>query len=196
MNEPRRRGRPVELDLERVAGVALQMFRERGYDEVTMEDIASAVGHSRRTIFRHFPTKAALVWAGTEQFIDVLRHEIAATDPSLAAIDAVRVAYVQATRLPPGTHESTRQRLLLIGENHTLHSDGILRFAGVGEAIREVFIEREGIDPHGLEAAIVGDAIVNVAHDAFVWWARHGEGEPGPVLDEAIRRLGSGFRQR
>lgn len=196
MNEPRRRGRPVELDLDRVAGAALRMFLERGYDEVTMEDIARAVGHSRRTIFRHFPTKAALVWAGTEGFIDLLRSEIAATDPSLPTIDAVRLAYVKATELPPGTHEITRQRLLLIGANHTLHSDGILRFAEVGEAIREVFVEREGIDPRGLEAAIVGDAIVHAAHNAFVWWARHGEGAPGPVIDEALRRLGSGFRDR
>src|SRR6476660_1634661 len=116
MTEPRRRGRPVELDLDRVAHVALDMFREQGYDAVTMEDIAHVVSHSRRTIFRHFPAKASLVWAGTEQFIELLTREIAESDPELEAIDAVRAAYVAATRIPPELHAVARQRLRLIGD--------------------------------------------------------------------------------
>ncbi len=191
MNEPRRRGRPVELDLERVAHVALDMFRDQGYDAVTMEDIARVVGHSRRTIFRHFPAKASLVWAGTDGFADSLTAELARTDPSLPAMDAVRIAYVAATRIPSELHEVTRQRLLLIGDNHTLHSDGVARFADVGAAIRQTFI-----DPDGLDAAIVGDTLVLIAHQAFIWWARHGEGEPGPVLEAAFDRVAEGFRRR
>lgn len=195
MDQPRRRGRPVELDLERVAGAALKLFCERGYDEVTMEDIAHVVGHSRRTIFRHFPTKSALVWAGTESFVDTLRREIAATDPALPAIDAVRIAYLAATTVPEELLEVTRRRLLLIGGNHALHADGVKRFADVSCAITEVFIERDGIDPGRVMAAIVGDAVVGTAHNAFVWWARHGEGMPGPVIDEALQQLGRGFRR-
>jgi AcrR family transcriptional regulator len=196
MNEPRRRGRPVELDLERVAHVALDMFRDQGYDAVTMEDIARVVGHSRRTIFRHFPAKASLVWAGTDGFAESLSAELARTDPSLPAMDAVRVAYVEATRLPPELRDVTRQRLLLIGDNHTLHSDGVARFADVGEVIRQAFIDRDGLDPEGLEAAIVGDTLVLVAHRALIWWARHGDGEPGPVLEAAFDRVAEGFRRR
>lgn len=196
MNEPRRRGRPVELDLDRVAHVALDMFREQGYDAVTMEDIARVVGHSRRTIFRHFPAKASLVWAGTERFIEILQAEIAATDPELPAIDAVRAAYVAATRIPDEYLEMTRQRLCLIGDNHTLHSDGIVRFVDAGRTIRQVFIDREGLDPEGVDAAMIGDTIVLAAHQAFVWWARHGEGAPGPVIDAVLARMGEGLRFR
>lgn len=196
MNEPRRRGRPVELDLDRVAHVALDMFREQGYDAVTMEDIARVVGHSRRTIFRHFPAKASLVWAGTERFIEILQGELAATDPDLPAIDAVRTAYVAATRIPEEYLEMTRQRLRLIGDNHTLHSDGIVRFAEAGSTIRQVFIDREGLDPDGVDAAMIGDTIVLAAHQALVWWSRHGEGSPGPVIDGALARLGAGLRFR
>ncbi len=196
MNEPRRRGRPVELDLDRVAHVALDMFREQGYDAVTMEDIARVVGHSRRTIFRHFPAKASLVWAGTERFIGMLQAELAAADPELSAIDAVRTAYVAASRIPDEYLEMARQRLCLIGDNHTLHSDGVVRFKDAGRTIQQVFIDREGIDPQGVDAAMVGETVALAAHEAFVWWARHGEGQPGPVIDAVLARLGSGLQFR
>ncbi len=196
MNEPRRRGRPVELDLDRVSHVALDMFREQGYDVVTMEDIARVVGHSRRTIFRHFPAKAALVWAGTEQFIALLQHELAQVDPEVPALDAVRTAYVAAAKIPEQYVAVTRQRLRLIGENHTLYADGVVRFAEARATVRQAFVERDGLDPDGPEAAMVGDVVVLAAHQALVWWASNDDGDPGLVIDRVLARLGDGLRRR
>jgi len=191
MNEPRRRGRPVELDLDRVSHVALDMFREQGYDVVTMEDIARVVGHSRRTIFRHFPAKAALVWAGTEQFIALLQHELAQVDPEVPALDAVRTAYVAAARIPEQYVAVTRQRLRLIGENHTLYADGVSRFAEARATVRQAFVERDGLGAVG-----VGDVVVLAAHQALVWWASNDDGDPGLVIDRVLARLGDGLRRR
>lgn len=51
-----------------IFGVAIPMLIERGFDHVTVDDIADHVGVSRRTIFRYFPTKADIVldWASSE----------------------------------------------------------------------------------------------------------------------------------
>jgi AcrR family transcriptional regulator len=58
----RHRGRPVEIDREHLARVALGLFFERGFDNVSAAEIATAAGVSRRSLFRYFPTKVDLVW--------------------------------------------------------------------------------------------------------------------------------------
>jgi len=45
----------------RIQETALQLFLSKGYDATTVEEIATAVGVSHMTFFRHFRTKEAVV---------------------------------------------------------------------------------------------------------------------------------------
>lgn len=52
---------------------ALRLFREQGYDETKIEQIAAAVEVSESTIYRYFPTKEDLVlWDEFDPLGDVL----------------------------------------------------------------------------------------------------------------------------
>ena len=53
-----RRREFVAREIERAG---MELFAERGYDNVSIGDIATAAGVSRRTFFRHFPSKADLI---------------------------------------------------------------------------------------------------------------------------------------
>ena len=45
----------------RIAEAALELFQRQGYAETTFDQIAAAARVGRRTIFRHFPTKEAIL---------------------------------------------------------------------------------------------------------------------------------------
>jgi len=54
---PRRNSSEIK---NHIAQTALDLFIAEGYDNVTVEAVAAAAGVSRRTVFRHFPSKGEL----------------------------------------------------------------------------------------------------------------------------------------
>jgi AcrR family transcriptional regulator len=55
---------------ERILEAARSLFASRGFDAVTMGEVAEAAGVVRATVFNHFGSKAALVEAITEGVLD------------------------------------------------------------------------------------------------------------------------------
>lgn len=51
---------------ERIYATSLELFRSRGYDGTTVDEITLAVGVAKGTFFNHFPTKQAILleWYG------------------------------------------------------------------------------------------------------------------------------------
>ncbi|ACZ21395.1 transcriptional regulator, tetR family [Sanguibacter keddieii DSM 10542] len=66
---------------EHVAEQALRLFDERGFDQTTIEDIASAVGMSTRSFFRYFPVKEDVVIGDPAPF-GLLVRDAAQTRPT------------------------------------------------------------------------------------------------------------------
>jgi len=56
---------------ERILDAARALFASRGFDGVTMSDVAEASGVVRATVFNHFGSKGALVEAITEGVLEV-----------------------------------------------------------------------------------------------------------------------------
>jgi len=65
---------------------ALDLFEQRGYDEVTVEEIAEAAMVSPRTFFRYFETKAEVVFAYSPELIGRVDEEIATGAPVLESV--------------------------------------------------------------------------------------------------------------
>jgi AcrR family transcriptional regulator len=70
---------------------ALRLFREQGYDETSVEEIAEAAEVSPSTVFRYFPTKPDLVIYDDldERMIEAFR----AQPPELNALQALRASF-------------------------------------------------------------------------------------------------------
>jgi AcrR family transcriptional regulator len=56
------RDRKVKATRARIAETALDLFTSQGYAQTTIDHIAQAAGVGRRTIFRHFATKEAMLF--------------------------------------------------------------------------------------------------------------------------------------
>lgn len=66
---------------------ALALFRERGFDEVTVDEIATRLGMAASTVYRHFGTKENLVlWDEHDQAIDDALEARLGRQPALSAI--------------------------------------------------------------------------------------------------------------
>jgi AcrR family transcriptional regulator len=63
--------RPVDSQWHRVLDTATELFADRGFDEVTMAEIAAEADVARATVFNYFGSKHALIETITEGVLDV-----------------------------------------------------------------------------------------------------------------------------
>jgi len=75
----------------RIEEVALELFRTRGFDQVTVEDVCAEAGVAPATFYRYFGTKDEVVFAYEDAFAVALR---AALETSAVAHEAARLSVV------------------------------------------------------------------------------------------------------
>ena len=84
------RARKKRAAREAIAANARRLFAERGYDAVTVAEIAAAADVSEKTVFNYFPTKEDLAFAGREQGLMQLVTDIRERPPGTPVIDVFR----------------------------------------------------------------------------------------------------------
>jgi AcrR family transcriptional regulator len=84
------RERKKRATRETIAATARRLFAERGFDAVTVAEIAVAADVSEKTVFNHFATKEDLVFAGGEARLAQLQADIAQRPPGASVLDVFR----------------------------------------------------------------------------------------------------------
>ena len=69
-----RRAAAVEGTRRRIAAAALELFKERDYEDVSLNEIARAAGVSHQTVLNHCESKAGVVLAASEVFSEQVRE--------------------------------------------------------------------------------------------------------------------------
>jgi AcrR family transcriptional regulator len=75
---------------EALERAALELIGARGFDAVTVDDIAAAAAVSRRTFFRYFRTKEEVLFSRRRAQLADLVAALAVTAPNESAVQAVR----------------------------------------------------------------------------------------------------------
>ncbi|WP_163506373.1 TetR/AcrR family transcriptional regulator [Fodinicola acaciae] len=78
-----------------ISAAATELFLERGYDNVTIADIAAAAQVAKMTVTNYFPRKEDLLLDQYEELIDAVVAPVRARKPDESLVDASRRAYLQ-----------------------------------------------------------------------------------------------------
>jgi AcrR family transcriptional regulator len=76
----------------RIAEVAARLFLERGFDAVTVAEIAREAGVSSVTVFNHFPRKEDLFLDRSVEAVELLRSAVRDRAPGDDVVTALRAA--------------------------------------------------------------------------------------------------------
>src|ERR1700730_814940 len=100
---PGLRQRKRQQTRDRLTGVAMALFRDRGVEATTLDDIASAADISRRSFFHYFASKEDVVFAWQEESTAALIPAVAARRAHHSIIPAGENAIAaRVKQLEPG----------------------------------------------------------------------------------------------
>jgi TetR/AcrR family transcriptional regulator, regulator of mycofactocin system len=187
------RGRRPSTSREDVARAALELFSRQGYDETTVDEIAAAVGVSRRTFFRYYDSKRDVVWGEFDAELVRLHHELYRAPADQSMMDVLRRAVMATNRFGAGELDELRIRIGLIGSVPTLVAHSAVRYAEWCQVVAGFVAGRTGGRPDDLGPQTVARAALGAATAAFTVWAADGDGDLPSEVDRAFRLLASGF---
>src|ERR1700679_1674423 len=93
------RARKKQETRDAIVTAALRLFREKGFDATTIDEIAAAVGVSSRTFFRYFPTKEDVVFLDQIFEDALLAREMAVARRGESDLDRVERAALAVARV-------------------------------------------------------------------------------------------------
>ena len=88
---PDRRSRKRHATRQTISDAATRLFIERGFDRVTVDDIADAADVGRMTVFNHFPRKEDMFFDRDQEGRDVRRDALRRRDPGASPIETLRL---------------------------------------------------------------------------------------------------------
>ena len=86
-----RRSRKRLATRQSISVAATRLFLERGFDPVTVDEIAAAADVGRMTVFNHFPRKEDMFFDRDEEGREMLRDALRRRDPRVGPIEAYRL---------------------------------------------------------------------------------------------------------
>jgi len=152
----------------RLTQAAYELYIERGFEHVTVAEIAERAGLTKRTFFRYFDDKREVLFSGAPAFQDAVVDAVANASGNVAPIDAVVAALAAAGSGITEIGEGARARQRLIESSSDLQEREMIKMVALRNAIG-VALQSRGVP--GSEASLTAQAGVAVFQTAFERWA-------------------------
>lgn len=189
--EPRGlRARKKQRTRELIADTALRLFLERGFDAVTIAEIAEAAEVDAKTIYNYFPSKPDLVYQRLEAFetglLDAVRER--ETGESILAAFGRFALQAQGTLADEAASAQLRAISEMLVDSDTLLAHEQQVFARYTASLASLIAEDTGARPTDVQPWVVAHTLIGF-HRSLVDYVRGGTlaGTPNAKLRRDLR---------
>lgn len=176
---------PARDRRERLARAAADLFHERGYDAVSLRDIAARAGVPAGAVFYHFPTKAALATAAADAQLNRAEEILARAAEGRSPEERLTII---ATGLADGAPLAARHGCPIQRLARDLANGGEAERAARETCIRAATLLRTSVAAELTAGGIDADRADIAARDFTARWAGSAvlaflAGDPAPMTD-------------
>jgi AcrR family transcriptional regulator len=154
---------------QRIIQAADELFLARGFDDVSVSDIAERAEVGRTTFFRHFTDKQEVVFAKEQELLEVLALAADADADATVARNAteaveqllpiVLAVCSQATANP----EAAARHYRLVEDHHELRARDAVKMQQIADKLSDVLIRRGSDEPVAVLAGQIAVACYQTA---------------------------------
>ena len=152
----------------RLQRAALELYRERGFDQTTTAEIAARAGVNERTFFRHFPDKREVLFDGEADLRAALTLEVSDAPDGLQPLEILLRAFRRAARILEENRPFSEPRLEVIAATPALRERELAKHASLIDAVAEALRHRDVPKRLADLAAQTGWAAFHHAAEAWI----------------------------
>ena len=146
----------------------MALYRERGFEDTTVAEIAERAGLTERTFFRHFADKREVLFSGAETLQDAMIRAVENAPEQMAALDAVGLSLQAAGEIFQDRRAFSAQRQAIVSANADLRERELMKLARLAAALAEALRSKGVEEPEASLAAETGIAVFKVAFERWV----------------------------
>jgi AcrR family transcriptional regulator len=189
------RERKKQRTRQLISETARRLFSERGFEQVSVAEIAREADVSEQTVFNYFPSKEDLVYSGLETFEDQLLGAIRERPPGQTVIAAFGEFILEPRGLLAANDDTAARQLIavtrMIAASPALRAREQQILARYTDTLAQLIADETGARAGDLRPHVVANALIGV-HRALITYVRE-QLEAG-TTDR--RRLARQVRQR
>ena len=166
---------------EAIVDAAHVLFLERGFDEVTMAQVAQRVDVSERTVFRYFPDKQELLFADDGAARARLADAVAAQPADALPVRVAADSVAALCELWEGRRDDGRRRQHVIDSSVALQARARAKQVDYEQVLVDGLVERGLSTGH---ARLLARTSVGCFDEAVLTWLA--DDEDGPTLRSQV----------
>lgn len=166
------RARKRRKTRERIVDAALKLFLERGFDAVTVDEIAATADVSKRSFFDYFPTKEDVIFAWQDAFAEALAAAVAARpakEPLTRVVEDALSASITAAANPASLAVER-----LIRNTPALQERDHVKYARLERRLALALMNRERSERGKFRAQLVAAIVIAGMRIGSEQWHREG----------------------